>query len=225
MMGGGAMILGPISTESPFADPHLIWCEAGFAVADVQGLTHLGALGPLTLALPDDLRGAVPKRRSEFLAGRACAALALRQAGQAEDVPRHGRAPIWPAGIAGSITHSRDRAIAAVSTHYDALGLDCEALVAPDRALQLAATIFSEAESRLRPEVLPFASFFTLVFSAKEALYKALSSRLSRIPDFREVTLIGLQPGQMALTLDGQSHLARFRLSNRDCVTLVTLRG
>lgn len=222
MMGGGAMILGPISTENPFADPHLIWCEAGFAVADVQGLTHLGALGPLTLALPDDLRGAVPKRRSEFLAGRACAALALRQAGQAEDVPRHGRAPIWPAGVAGSITHSRDRAIAAVSTHYDALGLDCEALVAPDRALQLAAAIFSEAESRLRPEALPFASFFTLVFSAKEALYKALSSRLSRIPDFREVTLIGLQPGQMALTLDGQSHLARFRLSNRDCVTLVT---
>lgn len=225
MMGGGAMILGPISTENPFADPHLIWCEAGFVVADVQGLTHLGALGPLTLALPDDLRGAVPKRRSEFLAGRACAALALRQAGQAEGVPRHGRAPIWPAGIAGSITHSRDRAIAAVSTHYDALGLDCEALVAPDRALQLAATIFSEAESRLRPEVLPFASFFTLVFSAKEALYKALSSRLSRIPDFREVTLVGLQPGQMALTLDGQSHLARFRLSNRDCVTLVTVRG
>ena len=54
-MGGGAMILGPISTENPFADPHLIWCEAGFVVADVQGLTHLGALGPLTLALPDDL--------------------------------------------------------------------------------------------------------------------------------------------------------------------------
>lgn len=223
MMGGGAMILGPISTENPFADPHLIWCEAGFAVADVQGLTHLGALGPLTIALPDDLRRAVPKRRSEFLAGRACAALALRQAGQAEDVPRQERAPVWPAGIAGSITHSRDRAIAAVSAHYDALGLDCEALVAPDRALQLAAAIFSEAESRLRPEALSFASFFTLVFSAKEALYKALSSRLSRIPDFREVTLTGLQPGQMALTLDGQSHLARFRLSNRDCVTLVTV--
>lgn len=217
------MILGPISTENPFADPHLIWCEAGFVVADVQDLTHQGDLGPLTLAVPDDLAGAVPKRRSEFLAGRACAALALRQAGKAEDVPRHGRAPVWPTGIAGSITHSRDRAIAAVSTHYAAVGLDCEALVAPDRALQLAAAIFSEAESRLRPEPLSFASFFTLVFSAKEALYKALSSRLDRVPDFRDATLTALQPGQMALTLDGQSHVVRFRLSNRDCVTLVAV--
>lgn len=219
------MILGPISTENPFGDSHLHWCEAGFAVADVEALTHQGDLGPLTLNLPEDLRGAVPKRRSEFLAGRACAALALRQAGQEEDVPRQGRTPVWPAGIAGSITHSRDRAIAAVSTHYGALGLDCEALVAPDRALQLAAAIFSEAESRLRPEALPFASFFTLVFSAKEALYKALSARLTRIPDFREVTLTGLQPGRMGLVLDGQSHSARFRLSHRDCVTLVTGHG
>lgn len=219
------MILGPISTANPFADPHLQWCEAGFAVADVQRLTHVGPLGPLAIALPEDLRGAVPKRRSEFLAGRACAALALRQAGQGEDVPRNGRAPVWPTGVAGSITHSRDRAIAAISTRYTALGLDCEALVPADRALQLAAAIFSEAESRLRPEALPFASFFTLVFSAKEALYKALSARLSRIPDFREVTLTGLQPGGMALVLNGQSHVARFRLSSRDCVTLVTDQG
>lgn len=215
------MVLGAISTENPFADPHLIWCEAGFVVADVQGLAVDSALGPVALSLPDDLRGAVAKRRSEFLAGRACAALALRQAGQAEDVPRMGRAPVWPMGVAGSITHSRDRAIAAVSTHYGAVGLDCEALVAPDRALQLAAAIFSETEERLRPEALPFATFFTLVFSAKEALYKALSPRLSRIPDFREVTLTAMEPGRMGLVLDGQAHEARFRMTARDCVTLV----
>lgn len=217
------MILGPISTENPFADPHLIWCEAGFAVADVQALTADTPLGPLTLTLPDDLRAAVPKRRSEFLAGRACAALALRQAGLAEHVPRKGRAPLWPAGIAGSITHSRDRAIVAISTHYTGVGLDCEALVAPDRALQLAAAIYSETEERLRPAALPFATFFTLVFSAKEALYKALSPRLSRIPDFREVTLTAMDPGRMALVLDGETHIARFRMTARDCVTLVTV--
>lgn len=215
------MVLGAISTENPFADPHLIWCEAGFTVADVQGLAVEGPLGPVALSLPEDLRGAVPKRRSEFLAGRACAALALRQAGQAESVPRNGRAPVWPTGVAGSITHSRDRAIATVSTHYAAVGLDCEALVAPDRALQLAAAIFSEAEDRLRPEALPFATFFTLIFSAKEALYKALSPRLTRIPDFREVTLTMMEPGRMALVLDGETHNARFRMTARDCVTLV----
>lgn len=216
------MILGPISTENPFADPHLIWCEAGFAVADVQGLKVDGPLGPLSLTLPSDLHAAVPKRRSEFLAGRACAALALRQAGLGEEVARQGRAPVWPKGIAGSITHSRDRAIATVSSHYAAVGLDCEALVAPDRALQLAAAIFSETEARLCPGALPFATFFTLVFSAKEALYKALSSQLARIPDFREVTVAAMEPGEMQLVLDGQTHAARFRMTARDCVTLVT---
>ncbi|NEY89639.1 4'-phosphopantetheinyl transferase family protein [Tabrizicola oligotrophica] len=219
------MILDAISTENPFADPHLSWCEAGFVVADVQRLVQDGPLGPVTVDLPEDLRSAVPKRRSEFLAGRACAGMALRQAGLTETVLRQGRAPVWPAGVAGSITHSRDRAIAAVSTRYNALGLDCEALVAPDRALQLAAAIFSETEARLRPEALPFAGFFTLVFSAKEALYKALSHRLGRVPDFREVTVTALQPGHMALVLDGETHRARFRLSDRDCVTLVTVQG
>ena len=87
----------------------------------------------------------------------------------------------------------------------------------------LDAALLMVYESRLRPEPLSFASFFTLVFSAKEALYKALSSRLDRVPDFRDATLTALQPGQMALTLDGQSHVVRFRLSNRDCVTLVAV--
>lgn len=220
------MIVDPVSILNPFADPHLFWCEAGFSVADVHQISHdAQRLGPVRVTLPEELAAAVPKRRSEFLAGRLVAALALRQAGLAETVGRAGRAPVWPAGVTGSITHSKDRAIAAVSTRYLGVGLDCEALVAPDRAMQLAAAIFTEAEARLRPEVLPFASFFTLVFSAKEALYKALSPRLGRVPDFLEVTLTSLQPGEMALVLDGQSHRARFRMSARDCVTLVTDQG
>jgi enterobactin synthetase component D len=174
------------------------------------------------LHLPDDLTHAVPKRRSEFLAGRLMAALALRQAGLPEIVGRTGRAPVWPEGVAGSITHSKDRAIAAVSTRYRGVGLDCEALVSTDRAMQLAATIFSETEARLRPDPLPFGTFFTLVFSAKEALYKALSPWLTQIPAFHDAVLTALQPGEMRIEMHGQSHLIRFRLSPKDCVTLVT---
>jgi enterobactin synthetase component D len=189
---------------------------------DVQALHHDGPLGPASLHLPDDLTHAVPKRRSEFLAGRLMAALALRQAGLPEIVGRTGRAPVWPEGVAGSITHSKDRAIAAVSTRYRGVGLDCEALVSTDRAMQLAATIFSETEARLRPDPLPFGTFFTLVFSAKEALYKALSPWLTQIPAFHDAVLTALQPGEMRIEMHGQSHLIRFRLSPKDCVTLVT---
>jgi len=216
------MTLEPIRTENPFGDPHLFWCETGFVAGDVRALHHDGPLGPASLHLPDDLTHAVPKRRSEFLAGRLMAALALRQAGLPETVGRTGRAPVWPEGVAGSITHSKDRAIAAVSTRYRGVGLDCEALVSTDRAMQLAATIFSETEARLRPDPLPFGTFFTLVFSAKEALYKALSPWLTQIPAFHDAVLTALQPGEMRIEMHGQSHLIRFRLSPKDCVTLVT---
>lgn len=218
------MILDPVSTVNPFGDAHLQWCEAGFAVADLRQLSQdVPGLGAVLVELPDDLIGAVPKRRSEFLAGRLVAALALRKAGLPETVGRAGRAPVWPAGVVGSITHSKDRAIAAVSTRYGGVGLDCETLVSADRAMQLAAAIFSETEARLRPDALPFGTFFTLVFSAKEALYKALSLRLSRVPAFHEAVLTALQPGGMVVEMDGQSHPVRFRLSSKDCVTLAVV--
>ena len=216
------MIFGPASTANPFSDPHLFWCEAPFAVADLHSLTHevLG-FGPVSAQLPDDLHKAVAKRRTEFLAGRLCAAAALRQAGMPEFVGRDGRAPIWPNGVAGSISHSNSRAIAAVSTHYHFVGLDCEALVPHDRAAQLCAAIFTEPEARLRPDAMPYGVFFTLVFSAKETLYKALSPRLDRVPDFLEVTLNKLTPGAVLVDFEGQTHRVQFRLSQKDCVTLL----
>mgnify|MGYP006169154211 CR=1 FL=1 len=50
----------------------------------------------------------------------------------------------------------------------------------------------------------------------------ALSPRLSRVPAFHEAVLTALQPGGMVIEMDGQSHPVRFRLSAKDCVTLVT---
>lgn len=217
------MIVDPVSTLNPFGDPHLSWCEAGFGVADVrQVMHHVPGHGDVSVLLPDDLQNAVAKRRAEFLAGRFCAAMALRQLGLPEAVPRQGRAPVWPAGVAGSITHSKDRAVAAVSRHHRLVGLDCEAYVSDERAMQLSASIFSESESRLRPEALPFGRFFTLVFSAKESLYKALSPQLTRVPDFLEARLTDLAPGEIGLSVDGQPHRVRFRLSGKDVLTLVT---
>lgn len=216
------MSLGTPLTQNPFNDPLLHWAEVGFSVADVHVVAQdAPGFGRVEVMIPADLQSAVPKRRCEFLAGRFCAALALRQEGLPERVGRNGRAPVWPKGVAGSITHSKDRAIAAVSTHYRCVGLDVEALVSHDRATQLCGAIFTEAESRLRPDALAFAQFFTLVFSAKEALYKALSPQLNRVPDFLEVTLTRIAPGKMDLMLDGQIYTARFLLSAKDCITLV----
>lgn len=218
------MIIGPLVTRNPFDEPWLLWCETRFAVADQQVLDHAGdGAGPFRITLPPALSDAVPKRRSEFLAGRLCAAHVLRQAGLPETVGQKGRAPVWPENVAGSITHSRNRAIAALAPRHAAVGIDCEAMVSHDRAIQLCSAIFSEAEASHCPPALPFAGFFTLVFSAKEALYKALSPRLDRIPDFHEARLARLGPGVAVLRLDGTDHEVRFRLTGEDCLTLALL--
>ncbi|MFJ1637811.1 MULTISPECIES: 4'-phosphopantetheinyl transferase [unclassified Streptomyces] len=73
---------------------------------------------------------AVPKRRREFTGARHCARRALAELSvpPAPILPgRHG-APVWPAGITGSITHTEDYRAAAVARTADirAIGIDAE---------------------------------------------------------------------------------------------------
>jgi len=76
------------------------------------------------------IRKAVPKRMQEFIAGRLCARRALSEIG-IEGFPLlkgKGRAPIWPLGIVGSISHCQGYCGVAVAqkTDIESLGLDVE---------------------------------------------------------------------------------------------------
>jgi enterobactin synthetase component D len=55
------------------------------------------------------LQRSVAKRQAEYLAGRVCARAALQRLDGRDYVPgtHEDRSPVWPAGIHGSITHSR----------------------------------------------------------------------------------------------------------------------
>jgi len=115
---------------------------------------------------------AIDKRKTEFAAGRAAARLAM----QAIDfrpcaVPAHtDRAPIWPAGLWGSISH-KDTLCAAVVTRARAcLGLDIEENTDLDPGL--IPTICLEREIAAI-EGANQAQLAKLIFSAKEAAYKA----------------------------------------------------
>jgi enterobactin synthetase component D len=132
--------------------------------------------------VPAALPGAVPARQREFAAGRACAALALRRLGAPEGLPPVGLArgggPLWPAGIVGSITHAGGWAWAAVARAGDAatLGIDLEPVLADARARRLSSEIATAGElAGVRCATgLPLPHAVTLVFSAKESLFKAL---------------------------------------------------
>jgi enterobactin synthetase component D len=129
---------------------------------------------------PASIQRSVAKRQAEFLAGRICARAALQQLEGLSFSPAIGedRAPVWPAHITGSITHSTGRAAAIVAkkSHWRGLGMDLENLLNVERAERLAGEILTPPELQ-RMAAGPreqLALMVTLTFSVKESLFKAL---------------------------------------------------
>jgi 4'-phosphopantetheinyl transferase EntD len=137
------------------------------------------ALCSLSAADPSDLwpeeraavAGAVPHRQAEFAAGRQAARSALAALGHAPVALPMGpdRAPIWPAGIAGSISHASGLAVAVVRQGAP-LGIDIE----DDAPLpeDLWPTLTSPEERAAFPPG-DIGRQVRRVFAAKEALFKA----------------------------------------------------
>ncbi|NVZ52888.1 4'-phosphopantetheinyl transferase superfamily protein [Pseudomonas sp. B6002] len=129
---------------------------------------------------PASIQRSVAKRQAEFLAGRLCARAALQQLDHMDCVPAIGddRAPVWPAHISGSITHSTGHAAAIVGhkAQWRGLGMDLENVLSLERAERLAGEILT-ADELQRMASVPreqIALVVTLTFSVKESLFKAL---------------------------------------------------
>ena len=113
-------------------DDRVLWGGGGLfpdAVAFVVA-PFASAQTPLQPAEAVAVSGAAPKRKSEFRAGRAAARIALASLGHPRAVVTKGadRAPIWPRGFVGSISHSPGYCAAAVGRWADvaAIGFDVE---------------------------------------------------------------------------------------------------
>lgn len=166
---------------------------------------------------PDDFaRAGVPptagvaKRQAEHLAGRLCARDALLALTGQPDVPAVGadRAPQWPNGVTGSITHGEGWAAAVVArtAHWRGLGLDVERLLPESRAERVQAAILTPAERAACHHLSAArrALCVTLAFSLKESLYKALYPLVRRYFHFQDAELLDLpaaEPGRVRLRL------------------------
>jgi 4'-phosphopantetheinyl transferase EntD len=175
--------------------------------ADADLLRELfGQHGGLALArhrragLSDDLFAAEEttmarapaQRRHEFAAGRAAARLALARLGHtpvAIDRDADG-VPAWPQGFVGSIAHCDGEAVAIVgrADRAAALGIDVEPAAPIDEAtLRL---VCNDRDRVLRDKSLPLpVAWGNIVFSAKEAVYKAVFPRVRRFLDFDAVAI------------------------------------
>lgn len=139
---------------------------------------------------------AVEVRRREFAIGRGCARQAMAGLGRPPEAIPVGsdREPVWPDGLIGSITHTRRLAGAAVAPSGGgrSFGIDFEVAGRVDQSLvgQLLT-----ARERDRYAAAPDATAPTVIFSAKEAIYKA-TFPLTRC-------WLGFEDVEVTLDLDG----------------------
>ena len=165
-----------------------------------QALETLQAPGLLVghrVIMPGDEHALLPAER----AGREKATLKVhRQSGSVRILARQlleklglpdaelprlpNGAPKWPDGVAGSLAHDRDVAVAAVMPSDGAsfIGIDVEpAEPLPPKVME---TISTPGEQRrYGPDVLES----RVLFCAKEAVYKAFNSRTGQFLGFQDI--------------------------------------
>lgn len=138
---------------------------------------------------------ATESRRREFAAGRSLARQAMASLGvpQAAIPAAPDRAPVWPAGIVGSISHCSGLCVAAVareSQDCSSIGIDVEPATPLDR--DLLDVICTEAELGWLGQQ-PAGERLILVkaiFSAKESFYKSQYPLSKTLIDFHAVTIL-----------------------------------
>lgn len=134
------------------------------------------------------------KRRVEFTTARACAHEAFELLGRpAASIPRgaHGE-PRWPAGLVGSITHCAGYRACVLAHTRDvaAIGIDAEPHTAlPDGLLEYITVAEERRWIEARMATQPRVHWDRLVFSIKEAVYKAWFPTSHRRLTFRDAAI------------------------------------
>lgn len=164
-------------------EAHVIFSEAHHAGAELHPLEQqfLSA------------RRMQPVREREFRAGRALAREALARFGIENHplLPGETREPLWPVGFVGSISHCDGVCAVAVaeSNRFSGIGIDLERTGRIDD--RIAETVCTPDERR-QLETLESPSHrqrLSLLFSAKESVFKALFPLTRQLLEFHDVAL------------------------------------
>lgn len=181
------------------------------------------------------------KRQAEFLAGRIAAQAALAMLGispeyQSVGINKH-HAPVWPKGITGSISHHHTAAYAVVAatSQYSAIGVDAEQWLSTKVAGSTQDLIINTEEKALlhHPVLLP-EQVLTLIFSAKESLYKALHPKVRQYFDFLDARILAINIDKQNFVIQlnkslnfqfyqGKQFIGKFLLDKHEVITLIAI--
>ena len=192
------------------------FCDSAFAAAHI--------------VCPEHIERSVVKRRAEFFYGRLCAQMALAEHnifGVNVSIGAR-REPIWPAGMMGSITHTRTLAAAVTVSveNHRGIGIDLELASEGNIVGPMAGIIVSDAELaclRSACGALDLHQLLVVVFSAKESFFKATYNVVREYFDFDAVQVVAIDMESRSIKLvvrkklcavlrTGDVHLARFAM-------------
>ncbi|WP_084354168.1 4'-phosphopantetheinyl transferase family protein [Primorskyibacter flagellatus] len=160
----------------------------GVGVTDPRGMS-----APLFAEEAEATRKMVEKRHREFAAGRAAARAAMAELSLPPVAIPMGadRAPIWPEGLCGSISHCAGAAVAVVAPLDRAatLGIDIEDDTPLDADLWPDILTPQEVDWLMCQPEPTRGRHAKAIFSAKEAVYKAQYPLTGRVLGFDAVFL------------------------------------
>lgn len=163
-------------------------------VVAVEAYGEEGADAPLYPEEAALVERAVLKRRREFTAVRSCARRAMKKLDVPPQpvLPGERGAPIWPDGVAGSMTHCAGYCAAALVRVGDlaSIGIDAEIHgPLPEGVLSSVSSPGEAARIAGLTRELPAVHWDRLLFSAKEAVYKAWFPLTGKWLDFLEADI------------------------------------
>lgn len=153
----------------------------------------------------DSMINCLPQRRAQYFAGRLCTTRALISLGAKDTqvATSAERAPIWPQGVVGSISHSNDYAIAMTGEAklFNYIGVDIE--IRQEKIFNELASEFTSPgeQSYLSSLMMDYDLALLITFSAKESLFKALWPQLRFFFGFASARIIKIDDRDLTFTL------------------------
>ncbi|MBJ7224160.1 MULTISPECIES: 4'-phosphopantetheinyl transferase family protein [unclassified Brenneria] len=148
------------------------------------------------------------------------------------------REPIWPINVSGSISHSSEKVICAenIKRINGSVGIDIEEQIPYKQAKELWCKIINSSEyDLLCQQQQPFERLLTIVFSAKESLFKALYPMLKNYFYFLDTQIIEIDMKKNTFKLELLKNMHAgfcnnrmfegvFRVRNNEIMTLIDIQ-
>ena len=161
---------------------------------------------------PENIKISISKRKAHYFAGRFLSKIILSKMGIIDFnlLSGTGNEPLWPKNIIGSLSHTENHAICAITLPIETtvIGIDIQEYISKVTANEIWSSIITSSEKEFLSMIkIDFPILLTLVFSAKESLLKALYPSVKYFFDFDSAKIIQFNFIEKTFTLELSKNL------------------